>query len=541
MAEKQPILILPENYQRIMGKDAQRLNIMAARLVADTVKSTLGPKGRDKMLVDTLGDVTITNDGVTILNEMELDHPAAKMMVEIAKTQEDEVGDGTTTAVVLAGKLLENAEKLLDEKIHPSVIARGYRKAAEEAYRILDQISIEIDLNQKDLLKQIAMTAMTGKGAEASKEKLAELIVEAVAGVAVKQANKWKVDTTNIKLEKKKGRSVGETELIKGIVIDKERVHPDMPEQVKDAKIALLDCAIEIKSPETDTKININNPDQLQAFLEQEEKILRDMVEKIKQSGANVVLCQKGIDDIAQYYLAKAGIFAARRIKREDMEKLAKATGARIISNINELSSNVLGKAAEVKEIKEGEESLIYVTGCENPKALTLLIRGGTEHVIDEVERAIKDGIGDIAAALEEGKVVCGGGACEIELARKLREYATQQKGREQLAINAFADAIESIPRILAENAGLDPIDIITELTVRHENNELSAGLNLEAEEEVIQDTLKAGIIEPTKIKEQAIKSAVEVAEMILRIDDVIAAGKSESSSTGQGMPPSEY
>jgi len=538
MVEKQPIYVLPENVYRMIGKDAQRNNIMAARIVADMVKSTLGPKGMDKMLVDSLGDVTVTNDGVTILEEMQVEHPAAKMMVEIAKTQEAEVGDGTTTAVVLAGKLLENAEKLLDEKIHPTIIIRGYQKAQEKAEELLKQLSTKIDEKNKTLLKRIAMTAMTGKGAEAAREKLAEIIVEAILRVAEKKDGKLVIDLDSIKLEKRKGYGIEDTELIKGIVLDKEKVHGDMPSYVKDAKIALIDAALEIKSPETDTKIQITSPEQLQAFIDQEESILKSMVDKIIEAGANVVLCQKGIDDIAQYYLAKAGILAVRRIKKSDMEKLAKATGARIVSNLKELSKKDLGYAAEVREVKEGDEAMIYVTGCKNPKSLTILIRGGTEHVASEIERAIKDGLGDIAAALQQGSIVAGGGAIEIELAKKLKEFASKFKGREQLAIEAFADALETIPRILAENAGLDPIDVLTELKARHEKNP-NIGLDLTKEENYIVDTLKQGIVEPTKIKLQALKSATEVAMMILRIDDVIAAETSKESKT-PGTPSYE-
>lgn len=539
MAERQPIFILPENIQRMIGRDAQRNNIMAARLVADTVKTTLGPKGMDKMLVDSMGDIVITNDGVTILEEMEIEHPAAKMLVEVAKTQEEAVGDGTTTAVVLAGKLLENSEKLLDQKIHPTVIARGYRIAAEKSQEILEKLATKISPKDDALLKNIAITAMTGKGAEVAKEKFSDLIVRAVKQV---RDENGKIDIGNIKLEKRKGGGVEDTELIEGIVMDKERVHSDMPAVVKNAKIALLDVALEIKSPETDTKINITAPEQLQAFVDQEERILKGMVEKIKKSKANVVFCQKGIDDIAQYYLTKAGLYAARRVNQSDIEKLAKATGAKIVSNLNEISEKDLGKAAKVEEIKEGDEGMTYVRGCSNPKALTILIRGSTEHVIDEIERAIKDGLGDVAASLQEGKIVAGAGAIEIELARLLRK--TSYGGREQLAIEQFAEALESIPRILAENAGIDPIDTITELKARHEQGGATFGINVFTGK--VEDSMKNGIIEPLKIKTQAIKSASEVAIMILRIDDVVASSKSAPSmgagmGGGMGGMPPEY
>lgn len=420
MAEK-PMYILPENIQRMIGRDAQRNNILAARLVAETVKTTLGPKGMDKMLVDSLGDITVTNDGVTILEEMEIEHPAAKMIVEIAKTQETEVGDGTTTAVILAGKLLENAEKLLDEKIHPTIIARGYRLAAEKAQEISKDLAIRVSHENENLLRQVSMTAMVGKGAEAAKERLSSIIVRAVKQVTEATEEGIKVHKDNIKIEKRKGEGIEDTELIEGIVIDKERVHTDMPSQVKDAKIALLNVALELKNPETDTKISISMPEQLQAFLDQEDKLLKEMVSKIKKSGATVVLCQKGIDDIAQYYLSKEGILAARRIKADDIDKLAKATGAKVVSNLNEMTEKELGYAASVKELKEGEDSgMLYVTGCKNPKALTILIRGGTSHVIDEIERAIKDGIGDVAVALEKGYIVAGGGAFELELQKRV-------------------------------------------------------------------------------------------------------------------------
>lgn len=540
---KQPVYILPENVQRMLGRDAQRNNILAARIVAETVKTTLGPKGMDKMLVDSIGNITVTNDGVTILEEMEIEHPAAKMMVEIAKTQEAEVGDGTTTAVILAGKLLENAEKLLDEKIHPTVITRGYRIAAERAQQIAKELAIAVSPEKEVLLKQIVMTAMTGKGAEAAKEKLADVVVKAVKQVLERTDEGLSIDKNNIKLEKKKGEGIENTELISGIVIDKERVSSDMPSQVRGAKIVLLDMAMEVKGPETEAKIQITAPEQLQAFIDQEDKILRSMVEKIKKVGANVILCQKGIDDVAQYYLAKLGIFAARRIKKSDMELIAKATGAKIVSNLNELTLEDLGKAKLVKEVKEGnEEGMTVITGCENPKALTILIRGGTEHVIDELERAIKDGVGDVAVALEKGFVVAGGGAFEMELAKRLNEFSQSVKGREQLAIKAFAESLEVIPRTLAENAGYDPIDILTELKARHDRKEVMIGLDLttSSKENAICNTLDRGIIEPLEIKNQALKSASEVSMMILRIDDVIASNKSGSSGKMPEMP-SEY
>ncbi len=537
MAEKQPIVILPEDIQRIMGKDAQRNNILAARMVSEMIKTTLGPKGMDKMLVSPTNDIIVTNDGVTILEEMQIEHPAAKMMVDIAKTQESEVGDGTTTAVMIAGKLLENAEKLLDKKIHPTVITRGYRLAAEKCQEILKEISLKIIPNDKEILKQIAMTAMTGKGAEEFREKFADIVVNAVMQVQ----NNNNIDLNDIKIEKSKGDGVEDTRLISGIVVDKEKISVDMPSVIHNAKIALMDFALELKNPEIDTKISISSPEQLQGFIEQEEKTIKGMVEKVKASGANVVLCQKGIDDFAQYLFSKAGIYACRRIAKTDMDKIAKATGGKIVSNLNELNSSELGKADIVREVKHGEDNLTYIEGCQNPKALTILIHGGTGHVIDEMERAIKDGLGDVASALKSGLVVPGGGAIEIELARRLREFSQGLSGREQLAVEEFAAALEFIPVTLAENAGLDPIDVLTELKSRHDAGERNTGLNLFKNK--IENVLEARIIEPYKIKSQAISSASEVSIMILRIDDVIASGGSSNRLGRRKFPemPEEY
>jgi len=538
MTDKQPIYILPENTERTMGKDAQRNNILAAKLVSEAVKTTLGPKGMDKMLVDSVGDIIVTNDGVTILDEMEIEHPAAKMMVEIAKTQETEVGDGTTTAVMLAGKLLENAEKLLEMKIHPTVITKGYNLAAEKAKEFLNQISIQVGLEKEGDLRSIAMTAMTGKGAEAVKEKFARIIVNAIAQIE----DNGNVDLNNIKIEKNKSNGIENTELIRGIVIDKERVSIDMPVKIKNARIALVSEALELKTPEGDAKISITEPSQLQDFVNREEIILKQMVEKIKVSGANVLFCQKGIDDLVQYYLAKQGIYACRRIAKSDMENLSRATGGKIISNLNELGEMQLGISEVVEEIKQGDDSMTYVRGCSNPKALTILIHGGSSHVIDEMERAIKDGLGDVSAVIKNKKIVAGAGAVEIELSRMLRQFANTLSGREQLAVQEFANSLEFIPSTLAENAGLDPIDIITELKSRHDNQEVNAGINIFTNK--IEDSLQAGIIEPMKIKTQAISSATEVAIMILRIDDVLASKSGTSSrgpiGTGAGYPGME-
>ena len=526
----QPIFILSEGTQRTLGRDAQRNNIMAARAVAETVRTTLGPKGMDKMIVDSLGDVTVTNDGVTILEEMSIEHPAAKMIVEVAKTQEDEIGDGTTTAVVIAGELLKNAEELLDKEVHPAVIARGYRLAETKAQEILIQMSEKITSSDEDALIKIAQTAMTGKGAEYSKDTLAKLAVKAVQMVA--EDNNY-VDKDNIKLEKRNGGSIEDSELIKGIVIDKERLNASMPRVVKNAKIALIDKEIEIKKTEFEANIQIKSPDQIQAFLDQEENMLRDMVEKITATGANVVLCQKGVDDVAVHFLAKKGVYAVRRVTESDMKKVAKATGAKIASNFKDLSKDDLGFAGIVEERKVGDEEFTYIIECKNPKAVTLLIRGGTEHVTNEIERAMTDAIGDVAASLKDGMVVAGAGAPEIELAMGLRKYAETLSGREQLAVEAFADAMEVIPRTLIENAGLDPIDAMTDLKAAHSKKQKWAGIDVFSGK--VMDAWKRGVIEPLKIKTQAVSSAAEVATMILRIDDVIA-----SSGKGKGpqMPP---
>ena len=513
-----PVVLMPEDIQRIIGKDAQRNNILAAKMVADIVKTTLGPRGMDKMLVSPTNDIVVTNDGVTILEEMQIEHPAAKMMVEIAKTQETEVGDGTTTAVMIAGKLLENAEKLLDMKIHPTVITKGYRIASEKCQEILQDIALRITRDDEEILKQIAMTAMTGKGAEDSKESFAEIILRALKQIETN----GKIDLKDIKIEKAKGDGIKDTELILGIVLDKEKVSPDMPSHVSNARIALLDFPLELKNPEIQTRISISSPEQLQSFITQEERTIKEIVDKIKMSGANVVLCQKGIDDFAQYLLAKGEIFACRRVARSDIEKLAKATGGKIVSSLSELTPFELGNAQVVEEVKHGNDVFTYVRGCQNPKALTILIHGGTEHVIDEVERAIKDGLGDVACALKSGLVVPGGGAIEIELSKRLREFSQELSGREQLAVEEFASALEFIPSTLAENAGLDPIDVLTELKSRHDSGEKNAGLNLFTNK--IENMIEARIIEPLKVKTQAISSASEVAIMILRIDDVIAS-----------------
>ncbi|RMD58019.1 thermosome subunit [Candidatus Woesearchaeota archaeon] len=534
--EVQPIFILPEGTQRTSGRSAQRNNIMAAKLVAETIRTTLGPRGMDKMLVDSIGDITITNDGVTILEEMNVEHPAAKMIVEVAKTQEAEVGDGTTTAVVIAGELLRKAEALLDQKVHPTIIARGFRLAQEHAQKALEEIAQPVTITDEDTLKKIGSTALTGKGAETAKERLGELAVMAVKKVIEVDKNKISFDPDNIKLEKHTGESVEDTELVQGIVIEKETVHPAMPKKVEKAKIALLNCPLEIKDTEIDAKIQITDPSQMQAFLNQEEAMLKAMVDHIKGTGANVVFCQKGIDDLAQHFLAKEGIYACRRVKKSDLEAISRATGGRVVTSLKDLSAQDLGSAGEVREEKIGEDDMTFITGCDNPKALTILVRGSTTHVVDEAKRALTDAIGDIAAALKSGHVVAGAGACELEIAKELNKYAGTLPGREQLAVRAFADALEIIPRTLAENAGLDPIDILVELKAAHEADNCWAGIDVNSGK--IVDAWDRGVIEPLKIKTQAITSASEVAQMILRIDDVIASGKQERA---QGPGPHSH
>ncbi|MCX9083562.1 MAG: thermosome subunit beta [Candidatus Methanoperedens sp.] len=526
----QPIFILREGSQRTKGREAQNNNIMAAKAVAAAVRTTLGPKGMDKMLVDSLGDIVITNDGATILKEMDIEHPAAKMIVEVAKTQDDEVGDGTTTAAVLAGEFLKNAEELLEQGVHPTVIASGYRLASIKAREILKTLARPVTSKDKELLLKIAATAITGKAAEASKDVFSNLTVNAILAVVDTENGKQKVDIDDIKVEKKVGGSVEESVLIEGMVIDKERVHTNMPKKITNAKILLINEALEIKKTEVDAEISIKSPDQLQLFLDQEEQMIHDMVTKVIKSGANVVFVQKGIDDIAQHYLAKAGIYAARRVKKSDMDKLARATGAKILTSLKEINDSDLGKAGLVEEKKIGDESMTYITECHNPKAVSIILRGGTEHVAAEAERALHDALRVVGVAIEDETLVAGGGSPEVELALRLREYASTLKGREQLAVAKFADALEVIPRTLAENAGLDPIDMLVEMRSQHEKGNKTAGLNVFTGKVV--DMWKEGVVEPLRVKTQAISSGTEAATMILRIDDVL------SSKSGGGMPP---
>ncbi|MDI3483288.1 MAG: archaeal chaperonin [Candidatus Methanomethylophilaceae archaeon] len=514
----QPIIVLREGTERSKDKEAQYNNIAAARAVADAVRSTLGPKGMDKMLVDSMGDVIITNDGVTILKEIEIEHPAAKMVVEVAKTQDMECGDGTTTSVVLAGELLKRSEELIEQNIHPTVITNGFKLAASKAVEILNDIAIDVGDNDEILIR-VASTAMTGKSVGGRKDMLSELAVKAVRAVADESG----VDVDNIKVEKKIGGTIADTELVSGIVLDKERVHPRMPKKVKDAKIALISSGMEIKKTEVDAQINITDPTAMNAFLTEEENTLRKMVETLKEVGANVVFCQKGVDDLVQHYMAKNGMFCVRRVKQSDMEKLAKATGAKIVGNLHEIGPEDLGNAELVEERTVGDEEMTFVMGCKNPKAVSIIIRGGTEHVLDEVERSLHDAMRVAGISLEDGKVVPGGGAPEIELSMRLADYASSVGGREQLAIEAFAEAMEIIPWTLGENAGLDGIDVIISLKHAHEQKGGKVyGIDLSAGKAA--DMVALNVLEPLRVKTQAVASATEVANMILRIDDVIAS-----------------
>jgi len=530
----QPVIILKEGTSRRRGREAQRNNIMAAKIIAEVLKSTLGPRGMDKMLVDSLGDVTVTNDGATILDEIDVQHPAAKMLVETAKTQDKEVGDGTTTVVVLAGELLKKAEELLDQDIHPTIIVSGYRKAAEKAVEVLHNLGQDVEIDDVKTLNKIAVTSMHSKLIGGAKEHFADLAVDAVKQIAEKRGDQWIADVDQVQIVKKTGESILDTQLIKGIIVDKEVVHTGMPKKVEKAKIALLDCPLEIEKTEISAEIRIRDPAQMKAFLEEESHMLRDMVNKIKASGANVLFCQKGIDDSAQQFLAKEGILAARRVKNSDMEKMARATGARIVTNLDDLKARDLGSASLVEERKIGEDKMIFVEGCKDPKSVSILIRGGLERLVDEAERAMHDGLCVVSDVIEKNKIVGGGGSIESEVARKLRDYAAKVGGREQLAIESFADSIEVVPRTLAENAGLDPIDIMVALRAAHEKAKGEwVGVDVFSGKTI--NMMDAGIIEPLSVKEQAIKSAVEAATMILRIDDVIAASKAKMP---KGPPP---
>nr|MDO8079818.1 thermosome subunit beta [Candidatus Freyarchaeota archaeon] len=531
-----PVLILKEGAERTRGRDAQRTNIMAARVIAEAVRSTLGPRGMDKMLVDSLGDVTITNDGAAILNEIDVQHPAAKMLVGVAKTQDDEVGDGTTTAVVIAGELLKRAEELLDQKIHPTLIVSGYKKAADKAKEILDEVAISVDPNDEETLLKIAVTSMNSKSVLGAKEHFAKISVEAMKQIAEEKEGKLEANRDMVNIIKKQGKSILETELVQGMVVDKELVHPAMPKTIKNAKIALLDAAVEIEKTEFDAEIRISDPTQMQAFLDEEQSLLKQMVQSIKNSGANVMFCQKGIDDTAQHYLAKVGVAAIRRVKKSDMEKLAKATGGTVVTNLKELKAENLGEAGIVEEVKLANDKVVYVRDCKNPKAVTIVVRGGTELVVDEGERALNDSLSVVRDVIEDQKMVAGGGAPETELAKRLRDYAGSIGGREQLAIEAFAESLEIIPKTLAENAGHDQLDVLVKLRAAHEKDGLWMGVNISTGD--VSDMLEMGVVEPLRVKKQAIVSASEAAELILRIDDVIASRAHPAPEAGAGGPP---
>ncbi len=530
----QPVLILKEGATRNRGRDAQKSNIAAAIIVSEVVKSTLGPRGMDKMLVDTLGDVTVTNDGATVLDDIDVQNPAAKMMVEVAKTQDDEVGDGTTTAVVLSGELLKRAQDLLDDNVHPTIIVAGYKKAADRAVQIIDSLAEPVKLDDKTTLKKVAMTAMHSKGLGGAREHFADIAIEAVRLVMEKRGDSMYADIDNIQLIKKEGKSLLDTSLVKGIIVDKEVVHPGMPKQVKNAKIALLDAALEIEKTEISAEIRINDPTQMKAFLDEENSMMKEMVDKVKASGANVVLCQKGIDDTTQHYLAKEGMLAVRRIKKSDMEKLARATGGRIITNLDDLKASDLGKAGLVEEKKIGDDKMVFIQDCKDPRSVSILIRAGLERLVDEAERALNDALSVVADVVHKPKVVTGAGAIEAELTRKLKEYAIKVGGREQLAIEAFAESLEIIPKTLADNAGLNRIDIMVALRSAHEKKD-GVSMGVDVFDGKVKDMKKQGVLEPARVKEQAIKSATEAASMILRVDDVIAAAKPPPAPPSRG------
>jgi len=535
----QPVLILKEGTGRRRGRDAQRNNIMAARIIAEVLRTTLGPRGMDKMLIDSLGDITITNDGAAILDEIDVEHPAAKMMVEVAKTQDDMVGDGTTTAVILAGELLRRAEELLDQNIHPTVIVSGYRKAAQKSMEILDKIGTLVDLEDRETLKRVAMTSMASKAVGVAREHLAEIAIDAVKQIMEQRGERRIADIDNVQIVKKEGKSLYDTQLVRGIIVDKEVVHAGMPKQIEDAKVALLDCALEVEKTEFSAEIRIREPTQMKAFLDQETRMLREMVEKIKASGAQVLFCQKGIDDLAQHFLAKEGILAARRVKQSDMEKLARATGGKVTTNLDDLKREDLGNAGLVEERKVGEDKMIFVEKCKDPRSVAVLIRAGLERMVDEAERAMNDALSVVSDVVEYNKIVAGGGAIESEVAKTLRDYATKVGGREQLAIEAFADSIEIVPKTLAENAGLEPIDILVALRSAHEEPRGHL-MGVDVFTGKIIDMHENGVIEPLRVKEQAVKSATEAASMILRIDDVIAATKPREEKPPGEMPEGE-
>ena len=518
----QPMIVMSEDSQRVKDKDAQEYNIAAARAVAEAVRSTLGPKGMDKMLVDSMGSVTITNDGVTILKEMDIENPTAEMIIEVAETQEDEAGDGTTTAVAVTGELLKKAEDLLEQDIHPTAIIKGFHLASEYAREQVDEISESVEADDVERLRKVAETSMTGKGAELNKEALADIVVRAVKQVTVETDDgESVVDMENVNIETQTGRSAGESELLVGAAIDKDPVHDNMPKTVEDAKVLLLNEPVEIEETEADAEINVTDPSQLQQFLDREEEQLKEKVQQIIDSGANVVVCQKGIDDLAQHYLAKEGILAIRRAKKSDLQFLKNVLDASIVSDLDSVTEADLGQG---RVSRDGDDEIFYIEGTgDEVHGVTLLLRGSTDHVVDELERGVQDALDVVAQAVSDGRILPGGGAPEVELAGRLRDYADSVSGREQLAVEAFADALELVPRVLAENAGLDSIDTLVDLRSAHESGDVRAGLNVFTGN--IEDTFEAGVVEPAHVKEQAISSATEAANLVLKIDDIIAAG----------------
>jgi thermosome len=531
-----PVLILKEGASETKGKEAQKNNFTAAKTVAEIVRTSLGPRGMDKMLVDSLGDVTITNDGATILKEIDVQHPAAKMMVEISKATDNEVGDGTTSVVVLAGALIERAEELINKNVHPTVIVDGYRKTAFRSIEILNSIAMKVDDQNKDQLVKVAKTSMQTKLVSKDSLDLANMVVTACKQVSETRNETTKVDLDDIKVEKKAGGSIKDTKLIKGIVLDKEVVHGGMPKRIENAKIALINSALEIEKTEFDAKLNISSPEQMKRFLDEENVMLKSMVNKVTSAGANVVICQKGIDDIAQHYLAKAGVLTVRRVKESDMTKLSRATGARVINNLDDMTSKDLGNADLVEERKVESDKWVFIEGCQNPKAVTILIRGGSQRVVDEADRSVHDALMVTKDVLEKPLIVAGGGSPEAYVSNKLKEWTTTLTGREQLAAEKFAEALETIPITLAENAGMDTIDTMTELRSKQSKGSTWAGIDVRSSQ--IKDMSELDIVEPLSVKEQIIKSATEVASMILRIDDVIASSKSGGGGGMGGMPP---
>jgi len=532
----QPVIVLKEDTERTRGRDARKSNMLAAQIISEVLKTTLGPRGMDKMLIDSLGDITITGDGATVLDEIDVQHPAAKMMIEVAKTQDKEVGDGTTTAVMLAGELLRKAGELLEDNIHPSIIISGYQKAAERALETLDKVSEDVDLDDSETLMKLSNTSMRSKSVSSARDHLSGIVIEAIRQVVEERDGTVIADVDNVQIVKKEGKSLEETELVKGIIVDKEVVHDGMPKKIKGARIALLDAPLEVKKTEFDAEIRITSPGSIQAFLDQESEMLKKKVDQVVATGANVLFCQKGIDDMAQHYLAKAGVLSARRAKKSDMEKLAKATGGKVVSNLADLKKSDLGVCGLVEERKVGNDKMIFVEECKDPQAVAIFVRAGLERMVDEAERALNDALYVISDVAETPKMVAGGGSVEMEMSKAVREYAAQVGGREQLAIEAFADAMEIIPRTLAENAGLDILDTMVAMKAAHAKEKgVYMGVNVFGEDVI--DMMGEGVLEPTVVKEQAIKSGIEVASMILRIDDVLAA-KSGGPDMGAGGPP---